>query len=401
MLYLERIDGGQTSRLGLDLRAGGVVAELSLNGENMVNAFDVGRQVQLSLYDGDEPGGDLCAGCSGSWPWNPVQGGDRHGHGSAVLMWGRTDSTLWVLSRPNHWFPDNRGGGPAAPVVSDMMYQVSVSVPRAERGAFLVRYRATHLGRDTHGAAWQEVPAVYVNGDLDTFTYYEGTSPWTEGAVTRGAVRDIGDAAWAVTPYSIPERWAAFVNDRGVGVTVYVPGAYPYALATRIRDPQSIRGSAGWNTQYLQPKAYFGVAPLEVLDASVYLFAGTPDEARRSVYRLNREGGVRDISEPYVVLDPPGAQPVSGVVTISGAAMDNVAVRAVDVLVDDAPAGRARTGLPAPAFASEFPDAAGSAGFEYSLDTRNYPDGDRKVSVRVTDAAGLLTVRTIRLRVDN
>ncbi|HEX8391738.1 MAG TPA: hypothetical protein VF665_05195, partial [Longimicrobium sp.] len=168
MLYLERRDGATTTRIGLDRRWGGAIAEVSLNGVNMVNAYDPGREVQLSLYDGDEPGGDLCGGCEGKWPWNPVHAGDRHGHGSEVLLAQAGDSSLYVVTRPLHWLPEGRGGAPGTPGPSDMLYAMRVSVVPGSPGAFHVQYRATHMGRDTHGAAAQEVPAVYVNRGFDT-----------------------------------------------------------------------------------------------------------------------------------------------------------------------------------------------------------------------------------------
>jgi len=52
---------------------GGSIVEVSLNGTNFVNEHDTGREVQAAQYDGSAQY-DNCAGCTGSFGWNPVQG---------------------------------------------------------------------------------------------------------------------------------------------------------------------------------------------------------------------------------------------------------------------------------------------------------------------------------------
>lgn len=385
MTFLERTSGGSTARIGLDQRWGGAIAEVSLDGENFVNAFDPGRLVQLSLYDGFGQGGDLCAGCTGAWPWNPVQGGDRHRHGSPVLQRRVSDSTLYVMSRPLHWFPDDKGGGPHRAVATDMLYETWVSVVPEHPRAFHVRYRATHLGADTHGAHVQEVPAVYANRHYDTFVSYMGQAPWTGGALTRTPLLSLQTPAWAATQYYIPERWASFVNAAGEGLTVFVPGAYPYALGYSARGDPGPPGSTGFDTNYFYPRSYFGVAPREVIEVDVYLIVGPVEEARLTVYAL-KDRPVADVSIPIVSIAAPApGQALSGTLVVAGSAIDNAAVQRVEVLVDGAVAGTARYGLAAP----RAPDGGlPDVGYEFALDTRTFANGAHAITVRATDTAG-------------
>ena len=64
VLYLESSAGADVARVGMETAWGGSIVEVSLNGENFVNAHDAGREVQLAQFDGD------------GTPWNPTQGGD-------------------------------------------------------------------------------------------------------------------------------------------------------------------------------------------------------------------------------------------------------------------------------------------------------------------------------------
>ncbi len=84
VLYLESDSGTDASRIGLQTGWGGSIVEVSLNGTNFVNEHDTGREVQAAEYDGNAQY-DGCAGCTGTFGWNPVQGGDKYDQGSPVL----------------------------------------------------------------------------------------------------------------------------------------------------------------------------------------------------------------------------------------------------------------------------------------------------------------------------
>lgn len=398
MLYLQRKDGANTVRVGLDTRWGGVITELSLNGTNFVNSFDTGREIQLSIYDGNGAG-DACAGCTGNWPWNAVQGGDLYRHGSPVLERQLADSSIYVKSHPLQWLPDNKGGGRNRPVQSDMLFETVVEVVPEHPLAFRLRYVATHTGSDEHAATTQEVPAVFADARLANFAHYAGAAPWTGEAVTLSRMRDVHDPAWVSSYFHIPERWGAFVDDQGVGLTVFVPSAYPYALGYFV--PGST-GPYGYGAQYFHAKTVFGVGPGARIAGEVYLIAGDYREARKVVYDLNARLTPRDISSPWgaLTLPQPGAQ-VAGSVDVSGWAIDDVGVSSVEVLVDGSDAGRAEYGTASPPAVAQFPGASPNAGFVYRLDTTRYANGPHTLTVRMTDAAGNVLTRRATINVGN
>ena len=53
LLYLESSSGADVSRVGMQTVWGGSIVEVSVNGENFVNAHDAGREVQLAQFDHD------------------------------------------------------------------------------------------------------------------------------------------------------------------------------------------------------------------------------------------------------------------------------------------------------------------------------------------------------------
>jgi len=82
------LDNGQV-KVGVDLNLGGAITWLSRGkGENMVNSYDYGRQIQMSYYSGPVPYETAGQKPANHWKhlgWNPVQAGDDFHHGSKVL----------------------------------------------------------------------------------------------------------------------------------------------------------------------------------------------------------------------------------------------------------------------------------------------------------------------------
>ena len=97
-------------KVGADIHWGGAITHVLANGLDMVNRHDTGREAQFALYDG-EAQYDGCAGCSGTFGWDPVQGGDTHGNGSAVLSKELGADYIYTKTAPIHWNPSGVGGG--------------------------------------------------------------------------------------------------------------------------------------------------------------------------------------------------------------------------------------------------------------------------------------------------
>ena len=117
LLYLESTNGQDTVRVGLDTSWGGAIVLVTYNGEEFVNRSDPGREVQIAVWDGEQKY-DPCAGCSGSFGWNPVQAGDHYHHGSSLISDSLASDHLYTRTRPIEWFPDNKGGGRERPIPS-------------------------------------------------------------------------------------------------------------------------------------------------------------------------------------------------------------------------------------------------------------------------------------------
>jgi hypothetical protein len=80
----------------------------------------------------------------------------------------------------------------------------------------------------------------------------------------------------------------------------------------------------------------------------------------------------------------------SGVIGLTGWALDDDGVRAVDIFVDGVPVGRARYGRNRPGVTRHFPGYPDSdaAGFGFGLDTTQFLNGLHEVQARVTTETG-------------
>ena len=382
-----RLDNGVV-QFGVEPRCGGTLVELSLNGRNFINNADcTGRQVQAALYDGNATY-DACSGCTGTWGWDPVQGGDIHNFGSPLIDKRVTSDGVYIATRPNEWYPDNKGGGPGRPVASDVtMEQVTSFVPD-HPNAVRLHYRITHLGSDTHASAVQEFPAVWVNQEFSRFVSYDGKTPWSGGAVRSDLLTGPGQP---VPERYVPEHWAALVDEQGVGLTVYVPRQYPYAAGLQL---EGTSGEYGSGANYFRPHVPFTFGPGSVLEGDVYVIAGDYRQAREDIEALHREAETEtDLLPPFGSLDLPLAdEVVAGIVSVAGWALDDFQVARVEVLVDGKLDGVATYGLNRPDVATVFPNAPERVGFSYPLLTGRYPNGPHQIVVRATDTARNMTV---------
>ena len=305
-----RLDNG-VIQFGVEPRCGGTLVEVSWRGRNFVNNADcTGRQVQAALYDGNAKY-DACSGCEGNWGWDPVQGGDIHNFGSPLLAKNVTADSVYIATRPNEWYPDNKGGGPGRPVPSDVMIEQTASFVPDYPYAVRLHYRITHLNSDTHTSAVQEFPAVWVNHEYDRFVSYAGIRPWTGRPVTANPLSAPGQAA---PVRYVSEHWAALVNARGVGLTVYVPNQYPYAVGLQLDGTSGEFGSAA---NYFRPHVPFMFGPGSVLEGDVYIIAGDYRQARQDIEAMHDgKPPSGDTLPPFGALDVPIAdQDVTDVVS--------------------------------------------------------------------------------------
>jgi hypothetical protein len=382
VLYIESHSGSDTARIGLETAWGGSIVEVSLNGTNFVNEHDTGREVQAAEYDGSALY-DPCAGCSGTFGWNPVQGGDYYDHGSPVLSQTIAPDSLYIKAQPIQWYPDNIGGGPNHPVLGDVFVEATVSLVTNHAFTFKVHYKITHFGTDLHTDSIQEFPAVYVNLGYDRFLSDSSTSPWTNAAVTAFTMPQLPQ--FSPTLYA-SEQWGAFADTNDEGLTVFVPGMAPYIGGFSAAGDT---GPTGFGTNYFAPRTFFTFGPGSILEGDVYLVAGDCKHARQVIYDLHNTLPAKDTFTPIGSVDSPVANAqVSGTINVGGWAFDDTAVSHVDVFVDGQSAGSANYGGSRPDVANDWPHAPSAIGYNFPLQTTLYANGPHIVEVRAVDSSG-------------
>jgi hypothetical protein len=380
MLFLESDSGSDISRIGLQTLWGGSIVEVSLNGTNFVNEHDTGREVQVAEWDGAARYDSCAPLCTGTYGWNPVQGGDFWDDGSPVLAQSVNPDSLYIKAQPIQWNPDDKSGGPGQPVLGDVYDEATITAVTNHAFTFKVHYKLTHFGSDQHANAIQEFPAVYVNLGYDRFFSDTSTAPWTNSALTPITMPQL--PAMSPTLYA-SEQWGAYVDTKGNGLTVFVPGMAPYVAGfAAAGDP----GPLGFGTYYFAPRTFFSFGPNTILEGDVYLVAGDQKHARQVIYDLHNTLTKADISAPIGSLDTPIAnQQLSGKTSVTGWAFDNTAVSKVDIYVDGLLAGSATYGGSRPDVANDWPHAPADIGFSFSLDTTRYANGLHVLEIRATD----------------
>lgn len=378
LLFMERRDSTEVSRIAIDTTRGGFIAEASLNGVNFVNAHDTGRGVQLALYDGGYRY-DNCAGCSGGWGWNPVQGGDRYNHGSEVLSTSIDAQGVVIRSRPLQWMPM----GTPAPTPSDVLIEQRVKPVPGQVRAWRVEFRVEVEGNAAREVAVQEFPAVYAGAQYHRLVTYQGLAPWTDGPITIDTPAPLGEEP--ITRHSA-EHWFALVDDHDEGLALYAPGSYA-GLSGFIAPGTS--GPNGSGTAFARFDSPLAVQPGKVIAGHYYLVVGDHQRARSIIRGLmsSDEGG--DMAAPRLVVDRPqrGAV-VSGIIDVAGWAYDNHRLASIIVSIDGTELGAPVQGVARPDVVAVHPDAPPDSGFGLSLDTRHLTNGPHRIHVIATDAAG-------------
>jgi len=142
--------------LCVDLKRGGCFDELHINnGPNIVdNPIDGGRQIQVSLYDG-QTYYDSVDCWRGKWGWNPVQCGDRYGHGSRVLNFNYSMNRIETVTKPLQWAGNESGEAIEADVIIFQIIEI------LDNQKILINYKVIHEAEDSHTGATHEFPCMY------------------------------------------------------------------------------------------------------------------------------------------------------------------------------------------------------------------------------------------------
>ncbi|UUX94134.1 Ig-like domain-containing protein [Aquabacterium sp. J223] len=381
LLVLERNTDAGLARVAVDLTRGGMIVEAGVAGRNVVNADDTGRGVQFALYDGAGPY-DNCAGCSGQWGWNPVQGGNRANVGSPVTSWSVQNRTLTITTKGRQWSGTDD---------DQITIEQAVTAVDNEPFAFRVAFRIAYSGTQDRVIAMQELPAAYAGSAYRTLIGYSGSAPWTSGALSTGALPPM--AAASSFSMAAPERWFSLVDGTGHGLTLYAPGA-----------DATVRGFATADTAFARLDQPLSLVAGQVLSGHYFLIVGDHRAARDTVYRLRaqQENQTLDLTAPVSVVDTPAATAtVSGMAHVSGWSVDDRAVASVEVRLDGQRLGDAALGIARPDVQAAVPGAPGDAGFGFNFDSRSWPNGAHVLQVKVTDHRGNAAVRQRTVQIAN
>ena len=257
------LDNG-TIRLGVKTSSGGCIAYLSPSGSdrNLLNHFDRGRLVQQSYYG--DPDGSVWV--KQPWRWNPVQGGDYKGTASTLLELKAEPTQLFARTRPRNW----AGCNDLPEVIMEHRITLDANVAH-------VRFKMTYSGTMRHGEADQEIPAIFVEPDLETLVLYEGDKPWSGGPVTRSR------PGWPNESRSMTEHWAAYVDKNDFGVGAFIPVADTLTCYRYAAGHSSKEGACS----YFAPLTRFAVTPGFTFEYDLFLTVGHSDEIRTTFRKVH------------------------------------------------------------------------------------------------------------------
>lgn len=257
-VYLEN----DALKLGLLRSHGGAIGYLAdrSNNENELDHYDHGRLVQQSYYGNDD--GSMWA--KEPWRYNPVQGGDYQGHASQVIALDSTSTTARVETIPRHWA--------SGELLKECKMSMDVDL---QETIVHVHYRFEYHGKTSHGARHQETPAVFINAKLKKLLTYQGDRPWTNAPLTSRV------PGWPNEYCKLDEAWAAYVNDQGEGIGIFVPGV------TEATCYHFGRGKG--ECSYVAPLRTFALTEGLVFEYDAYLTLGDIETIRNRFRTLHEK----------------------------------------------------------------------------------------------------------------
>lgn len=238
-------------RLGVDLDRGGAITFLAAvkDGVNVINNFDLGRQVQLSFYSGPVPfeaDGQKPAEHWRHLGWNPIQTGDDFKNASEILAHENDGKRIHLTCRPLQW-PLNHVYGECT---FESWLELDGAVVKAR--ARLNNARTDHT---QYPARLQELPAVYANAPFHRVISYQGAQSFTHAAAT-AVPKAQGKHPWSF--WTGTEGWAALLNEQDYGLGLITPG--------RVHFTGGFAGKPGPGDTHSNSTGYLAGQALEILD---------------------------------------------------------------------------------------------------------------------------------------
>jgi hypothetical protein len=250
------LDNGKL-RIGVKVSSGAAIGWLSLSKStrNLLNHWDHGRLVQQSYY-GDDDGS---VWDKQPWRWNPVQGGDYKGTAARVLQLKQTKTTLYAKSMGRNW----AGCADLPETIFEQWITLSGDVAH-------VKYRLTYSGTKSHASRHHEIPAIFLEPDLETL-------------VIGGNEAARSKPGWPNESRKLPEHWAAYIDKDEFGVGARVPIA-DELTCYRFGDGKPEHGSCS----YFAPLTRFAITPGLVFTYDLSLTCGTLTQIRARFHKVDK-----------------------------------------------------------------------------------------------------------------
>lgn len=270
-------------RLGAPTSQGASINHISASGgENLVNWYDPGRLIQQSYY----AGADLNRQPVGQsqhwspWPWNPIQGGDASNRKSQVLEMTRAEFGTGFFTRtvPLLW---DMTTGEKARAWMDQWNQFEPDMPDVIRVTCRLTCFRDPADPWTVTPRHQELPAVYFVRSLSRVVTYQGSQPWTNGAL-QDLAPPPGPPWIQATP---KENWVAMVNpDTQVGMGLYSPMGSEFWWVGATGSPPG--GPTNPQTMHMAPIRTMTLERDSIVSYRYWLIHGTVESIRARVYQL-------------------------------------------------------------------------------------------------------------------
>lgn len=264
--------GNSKITIGVSLNYGGAITYLidnvSNNKRTLVNTHDVGRLIQIAIYE-DPPD---------SKKYNPVQGGDTCNNPTGFVNYSILSDELYVKCKPLHWYYYGQCN-----VKSDIVLESWIKLfPDFAR----VRHKVTHLGTDIHAPTnRQETPAVYAISDLYRQVIYEGSNPWCGKPFA-----EHNEMNWEKL-FTPTERWSALVDDNDIGILVYHPQNQSYPIQNQVKTVFTNMDT--YSTHFMAALLEFGLHGYgDTVEFEYLLIPGNIYNARQTIYKHFRPEGI-------------------------------------------------------------------------------------------------------------
>jgi hypothetical protein len=268
------LDNGRI-KVGVDSRFGGAITHLSAQGgQNMVNNYDRGRQVQIGVYGGPVPFLPPNVEANPPWRmigWNPIQAGDSYDHPSKIVAFTKYDNLLYVKTIPKQWHLNNYDG---EATIEHWIRLVDNVVKVHARVTVLRPDKKQYDARD------QEFPCLYLNANYKRSWKYSGTAPFTT------ADKQLKTAPFDMVNVRASEPWVALTRDDDFGVGLYTPKNNFFR--------EAFFGNAFSESETSSNTAYIAATPFAQLDYNgttdfdYELIVGNVNDIRSYVYAQPR-----------------------------------------------------------------------------------------------------------------